>query len=83
MAFVMALWGKLAEKVSLESLVAMLCERSGSRIERGSEILYLVNTAGLSLAYQRMLAQVVEGVNAIDVRYREKAIRLRLREAPA
>jgi hypothetical protein len=83
MAFVMALWGKLEEKVSLESLVAMLFERSGSRIERGSEILYLVNTAGLSLAYQRMLAQVVEGVNAMEVRYREKAIRLRLREAPA
>jgi len=40
----------------------MLFDRSGSRIERGSEILYLVNTAGLSLAYQRMLAQVVEGV---------------------
>src|SRR6266567_5739804 len=62
MAFVMALWGKLEEKVSLESLVAMLFDRSGSRIERGSEVLYLVNTAGLSLAYQRMLAQVVEGV---------------------
>ncbi len=83
MAFVMALWGKLEEKVSLESLVAMLFDRSGSRIERGSEILYLVNTAGLSLAYQRMLAQVVEGVNAMEVRYREKAIRLRLREVPA
>ena len=63
--------------------MALLFERSGSRIERGSEILYVVNTAGLSLAYQRMLAQGVEGVNAMDVRSREKAIRLRLREAPA
>jgi hypothetical protein len=48
MAFVMALWGKLEEKVSLESLGALLFERSGSRIERGSESLYVVNTAGVS-----------------------------------
>jgi hypothetical protein len=48
MAFVMALWGKLEEKGSLESLVAMLFKRSGSRIERESEVLYLVNPAGLS-----------------------------------
>jgi hypothetical protein len=47
-AFVMALCGQLEEKVSLESIVALLFERSGSRIERGSEILYVVNRAGLS-----------------------------------
>lgn len=81
-AFVMALWGKLEEKVSLESILGMLFERSGSRVERGSEIIYWINTEGLSLTYQRMQAKVVEGINAMEVRYREKAIRIRLREAP-
>lgn len=82
MAFVMALCGKLSEKVSLESIMNLLFERSGSRIENGSEILYWVNSEGLSLEHRRELTRIVEGINGLELKHKGKAVRVRLREAP-
>lgn len=82
MIFIAVLCGKLKEKVSLESILRILFGRSGSRVETGREILYWINTEGLSVPYRRMLSEVVEGLCAMDLKCRGKPVRVRLKEAP-
>lgn len=82
LAFLVGLGEKLTEKISLESLLKILFERRGSRLETDAEIYYWVNTAGLSIPYQRRLAQLVEGLNEMHLRRQDKPIRVQLREAP-
>ena len=40
----------------------MLLERSGASLETAAEIVYWVNTTGLSLPYRRLLEEVVDGL---------------------
>jgi hypothetical protein len=54
-----------------------------TQLSRVEWIPYWINTEGLSAAYQRMQAQVVEGINAMELSCGEKAILIRLREAPS
>jgi len=82
LAFLVGLGGMLHEKLGLEGLLKILFERSGVRLETDYEIRYWVNTVGLSIPYQRRLAQIVEGLNAMHLRRRGKPIRVQLREAP-
>src|SRR5262249_14430301 len=51
-AFMVALFGTLQTKVSLETILHLLFERSGARIETSSQVVYWVNTAGLSVPYR-------------------------------
>ena len=60
----------------------MLFERSGAYLETAAEIVYWVNTAGLSLPYRRLLAEVVEGLCAMEVREQGKPIRVYLKDMP-
>ena len=47
-AFMSILLAVLPENVSLEQVLKLLFERSGTRIERGQEVTYWVNATGLS-----------------------------------
>jgi hypothetical protein len=78
-SFMAVLLGHLTLKVSLDALVKILLERSGARMETDSQVIYWVNTTGLSVSYQRLLAQVTDGLCAMDVRHQGKLIRVRLR----
>jgi hypothetical protein len=80
MSFMAALLGHLSMKVSLECLLKILFERSGARMETPSQVIYWINTTGLSVSYQRLLTAVVDGLCAMDVRYKEKPIRVCLKE---
>ena len=44
-------------KVSLERVLSLLFERSGARMETPSQVVYWVNTTGLSLPNRRLLEQ--------------------------
>jgi hypothetical protein len=81
-SFMALLLARLKTKVSLACLLRLLFERSGSRVETGSQIIYWVNTAGLSVAYQRLLTEVAEGLCAMDLQCQGKSIRVRLKEMP-
>jgi hypothetical protein len=81
-SFLAALLGHLNLKVSLECLLRILFERSGARMETDSQVIYWVNTTGLSVAYRRLLAQVTNGLGAMDLRHQGKPIRVRLRDMP-
>jgi hypothetical protein len=82
MVFMAALLSHLQSKVSLECVLSTLFERSGACLETASEIVYWVNTTGLSLTYRRLLEEVVDGLCAMDLRAQGKPIRIGLKDMP-
>jgi len=81
-AFLAALLATLAIQVSLEQVLRLLFERRGARMETPSQVVYWVNSAGLSLSNRRLLAQIVEGLGAMDLQDRGKPIHVRLKDIP-
>ena len=81
-SFITALVGNLQAKVSLACLLSLLFERSGSRVETGSQVIYWVNATGLSVTYRRLLGEVVDGLCAMNLRSQGKPIRVCLRDMP-
>jgi hypothetical protein len=82
MAFMAALLAQLPSKVGLECVISLLFERSGAHLETASEIVYWVNTTGLSRPYRRLLEEIVDGLGAMDLRHRGKRIRVSLKDMP-
>jgi len=80
--FLVALLATLQTKVSLERVLSLLFARSGARIETLSQVVYWINTAGLSLPNRRLLSEVVEGLCAMDLQDHGKAIHVRLKDMP-
>ena len=81
-AFLVALLATLQTKVSLERVLSLLFERSGARMETLSQVVYWVNTTGLSLSNRRLLSEVVEGLCAMDLQDQGKPIHVRLKDMP-
>jgi hypothetical protein len=68
--------------VSLERVLSLLFERSGARMETLSQVVYWVNTTGLSLPNRRLLSEIVEGLCAMDLQDQGKPIHVRLKDMP-
>jgi hypothetical protein len=81
-AFMAVLLGILQTKVSLEQVLSLLFERSGARMETNAQVVYWVNTTGLSVPYRRVLTKLVEGLCTMDLREKGKPIRVCLRDMP-
>ena len=81
-AFMVALLATLHTKVSLQQVLSLLFERSGSRMETPSQVVYWVNTTGLSLSNRRLLREIVEGLCAMDWQEKGKPIHVRLKDMP-
>ena len=82
MAFMGVLYGLIQTKVSLDCILRLLFERSGSRMETASQVVYWVNTTGLSLPYRRLLREVVDGLCAMELKDQGKPIHVRLKDMP-
>lgn len=82
MAFMGVLYGLIQTKVSLDGILHLLFERSGSRMETASQVVYWVNTTGLSLPYRRLLREVVDGLCAMELKDQGKPIHVRLKDMP-
>ena len=80
MSFMAALRGHLSRQGSLECRLQILLERRGARMETASQVIYWINTTGLSVPYQRLLTAVVDGLCAMDLRYKGKPIRVCLKD---
>ena len=65
-----------------EQVLSLLFARSGARTETPSQIVYWINTAGLSLGNRRLLNEIVEGLCAMDLQDQGKKIRIRLKDMP-
>lgn len=81
-AFLAVLVGHLASAVSQAGLFTLLFERSGARLEMASQVIYWVNGAGLSVSYQRLMMEVIDGLNTMGLIEQGKPIRIRLKERP-
>jgi len=79
-AFMSILLAVLPENVSLEQVLKLLFERSGTRIERGQEVTYWVNATGLSRSNRRLLGEIVAGLNAIGLVERGKTVHVCLKD---
>ena len=82
MAFMGALCERLQTKVSLDCILRLLFERSGARLATASQVVYWVNTAGVSLPYRRLLSEVVDGLGAMELKEQGKPIHVRLKDLP-
>ncbi len=51
-------------------------------METSSQVIYWVNTAGLSLSNRLLLDKIVEGLSAMDLQDQGKKIRVRLKDMP-
>lgn len=81
-SFMALLLARLKTKLSLDCLLHILFARSGCRVETASQVTYWVNTDGLSLPYHRLLAEIVQGLCAMDLRVEGKPIHVRLKAMP-
>ena len=79
-AFMAALLATLHTKVSLQQVLGLLFERSGARMETPSQVVYWVNTTGLSLSNRRLLSEIVEGLCAMDLQEKSQPIHVRLKD---
>jgi hypothetical protein len=80
--FMAVLLSVLPEQVSLEQVLKLLFERSGSRIERANMVMYWINATGLSRGNRRVLGEIVEGLNAMELVERGKPVRVCLKDLP-
>ena len=60
----------------------LLFERRGARMETPSQVVYRVNTTGLSQSNRRLLGQIVEGLGTMDLQNQGKPIHVRLKDMP-
>src|SRR2546425_8977740 len=81
-AFMAVLLATLPIVVSLEQVLGLLFERRGARMETSSQVIYWVNTAGLSLSNRLLLDKIVEGLSAMDLQEQSKQIHIRLKDMP-
>ena len=80
--FLVALVATLPTKVSVPQVFHLLFERSGSRMKTPSQVVYWVNTAGVSLPNRRLLREIVEGLGAMDLQDQGTPIHVRLKDVP-
>ncbi len=70
----------LKQKISLETLITLYFNRSGSLAETSSEIIYFLDTQGLSASDRQTLADIVQAVNAMNIKTKEgKPTRVRFK----
>jgi hypothetical protein len=81
-AFMSVLLSVLSKPVSLEQVLKLLFERSGSRMERDKSVMYWMNSTGLSLSNRRRLSEMVEGLSAMGLEENGKPVRVCLKELP-
>ena len=81
-AFMVALLATLHVRVSLQQVLNLVFERSGSRIETPSQVVYGVNSAGLSLSNRRLLRQIAQGLCAMGLQEKGKPIHVCLKDRP-
>lgn len=82
-AFRVALLAMLPTQVSVEQVLSLLFERRGSRMETPSQVVYWMNTDGLSLPNRRLLREIVEGLCAMGLQKQGKPIHVRLKDYAA
>lgn len=80
--FMAALLATLPIQVSLQKVLSLLFERRGARMETPTQIVYWVNSNGLSLSNRRLLGEIVDGLCTMGLQDQGKPIHVRLKDMP-
>jgi hypothetical protein len=80
--FFMGLPNKSYINVGLETFIEIFFRRGGTYLETHSQIVYRINTTGLSTVYKETLGKIAQGLNSMNLSRCEKPIQIRLNEAP-
>ncbi len=85
MAFLSLLMRCITEalRMSLDSLIGFLFERSGGFFETPVELVYLVNVNGLSKTNIVTMLKLIEGINKMGLERDEKPVSARARVRPS
>jgi hypothetical protein len=81
-AFMGALAVTLPIEGSFSQVLRLLFERSGSRMETPSQVLYGVKSAGLSLSNRCLLSEVAQGLCAMGLQEKGKPVHVHLKALP-
>jgi hypothetical protein len=81
-AFMAVLLSVLTKRVSLDQVLKLLFERSGTRIEREMTVTYWINATGLSRSNRRILEEIVEGLSTVGLVERGKPVHVCLKDFP-
>ncbi len=82
MVFMKMLLSVMTTPVSLERVLSLLFERSGTRVETPERVIYWVNSTGLSASNRRVLEEIVNGLGGLGLRVDGKALEVHLRDIP-
>jgi hypothetical protein len=82
-AFMVSLLATLPSAVSLQKVLSLVFERRGARVEMPGQVIYWINSDGLSLSNRRLLSEIVEGLCAMGSQDQQgKPIHVRLKDMP-
>ena len=79
--FLKALLEKLDEPVSQKCLIELFFKRTGGYLETFSQIVYWLDTDGLSLGNKRKLDRIVKGISKMGLYRNGKPVRVELRSS--
>ncbi|MBF0201271.1 MAG: hypothetical protein HQK66_08150 [Desulfamplus sp.] len=78
LAFIAALCANLQTPITLECLLKLLFVRNAVCLETSYEVIYKVNSNGLSTHYKRTLISLIDGLKAMNLHCRGKPIRVKM-----
>ena len=73
-AFNAVLISLMSMSLSLEVMLTLFFDRSGFCIEKSDVLIYYINNDGLSAKTQRLLLEIIQAVNAINLKFKEKTV---------
>ena len=68
--------------LSLEMMLTLFFDRSGICIEKAGTLIYYINNDGLSAQTQRLLLEIIQAINSMNLKFKEKIVQMRIREKP-
>lgn len=82
-AFNAVLISMMSMPLSLEMMLTLFFDRSGFCIEKANTLIYYINSDGLSAQTQRLLLEIIQAVNSMNLKFKEKIIQIRIRGKPS
>ena len=82
-AFNALLISLMSMPLSLEMMLTLFFDRSGFCIEKADTLIYYINKGGLSAQTQRLLLEIIQAINSMNLKFKEKIVQIRIREKPS
>ena len=82
-AFNALLISLMSMPLSLEMMRTLFFDRSGFCIEKADILIYYINNDGLSAQTQRLLLKIIQAINSMNLKFKEKIVQIRIRDKPS